>query len=341
MPLNVPGMSQPYLVSPGLRSMVNKLTERNRSRTPTPSRLSNAEESKQFWGKSVRADGERLRGVLVIGDGAIFFKANPKLAGDEGSILEYFDLDDTRVVSTLRLHQPSMHSSLLDNPMSFDVKTNDPAKPQTLTIILSEPEEMEHCSETIRKAVWAAKSSLSEKKNSPSNEKTRSGDLSPPGQCIDSPRKMTIMANVKNSIQGLDKSLGSVKVISSIADLSPMVYPIHVFVGFLAMVGLIVMYLFGFNALLVSSLYIYPAISAQKNMIKKAGQEVWLVYFVVFGFFQVVESFYPPPDTLTLSPAYVIFKTGVLVGSILPMLAASQHEINEHGIPVTPRVAPS
>ncbi|GAB5363466.1 hypothetical protein AAMO2058_000885500 [Amorphochlora amoebiformis] len=121
-------------------------------------------------------------------------------------------------------------------------------------------------------------------------------------------------------IDVVDEKCKTLPVLPDLAKkLGPQVKPAYIALGTAGFVFFIFLMMIGFNAITNIICFAYPAVAAIKAMqAKEPGyDEQWLTYFMIFGMFHVIESFYP--ELLTEYAFYVLVKLLLLVWCFLPM----------------------
>jgi receptor expression-enhancing protein 5/6 len=132
-----------------------------------------------------------------------------------------------------------------------------------------------------------------------------------------------IIAKVQDSLDQLDSKLRDVKQLKDLEDKTG-VKPVFLVGG--AGVLLLSFIFFGFGAAFLCNLagFVYPSYMSFKAIesAEKEDDTQWLTYWVVYGFFSVVEVFI---DYILYSlPAYYALKFGFLVYLMLPQTKGAQ-----------------
>jgi len=99
---------------------------------------------------------------------------------------------------------------------------------------------------------------------------------------------------------------------------SAKVEPGVIVLGGFTVVSLLLIAIIGFNAIVNMLCFFWPAYLSIKAMQEKEEgyDKQWLTYFMIFGFFHVLESFYP--SLLTEHTFYTLIKLFVLFWCFLP-----------------------
>mmetsp|Transcript_4085 Transcript_4085/g.7803 ORF Transcript_4085/g.7803 Transcript_4085/m.7803 type:complete len:175 (-) Transcript_4085:1450-1974(-) len=102
------------------------------------------------------------------------------------------------------------------------------------------------------------------------------------------------------------------------------VKPGVIVLGAAGVLSLLLVAIIGFNAIVNMICFFWPAYLALKAMQEKEEgyDKQWLTYFMIFGFFHVLESFYP--SLLTEHTFYTLIKLFVLFWCFLPQSKGAQ-----------------
>mmetsp|Transcript_1479 Transcript_1479/g.2031 ORF Transcript_1479/g.2031 Transcript_1479/m.2031 type:complete len:172 (-) Transcript_1479:342-857(-) len=132
----------------------------------------------------------------------------------------------------------------------------------------------------------------------------------------------------KQFYDGLDKKCSEIGFIKDFADKAK-TRPANLGLGAIGAIGLIIVLIIGFNAIVNIACFLYPAYASLKAVAENKDKEQWLTYFMIFGFFSVAESFYPA--LLTEFAFYALLKLFFLVWCFLPMSMGAQ-KVYEYGL---------
>eukprot|EP00468_Gymnochlora_sp_CCMP2014_P005944 CAMPEP_0167758510 /NCGR_PEP_ID=MMETSP0110_2-20121227/10509_1 /TAXON_ID=629695 /ORGANISM="Gymnochlora sp., Strain CCMP2014" /LENGTH=180 /DNA_ID=CAMNT_0007644795 /DNA_START=38 /DNA_END=580 /DNA_ORIENTATION=- len=132
------------------------------------------------------------------------------------------------------------------------------------------------------------------------------------------------MADSKGSkpsiIDAIDEKAAKLPYIPMIADKAK-TKPAYILIGGGVTLFLLLVLIFGFNTLVEIGVFSYPAYMAMQALTKGSPTGEWLMYFIILGLFQVIESFYDSSEEeerLTYSATYMLFKVVILVSLLLP-----------------------
>eukprot|EP00468_Gymnochlora_sp_CCMP2014_P009600 CAMPEP_0167759072 /NCGR_PEP_ID=MMETSP0110_2-20121227/10819_1 /TAXON_ID=629695 /ORGANISM="Gymnochlora sp., Strain CCMP2014" /LENGTH=164 /DNA_ID=CAMNT_0007645415 /DNA_START=51 /DNA_END=545 /DNA_ORIENTATION=+ len=129
--------------------------------------------------------------------------------------------------------------------------------------------------------------------------------------------KEQVIAGFNKIVEAINEKTSSIAALKQASE-KMKCQPAHIVLGVAAFLFLIIMMMIGFNAIVNIVCFFYPAYAALMSLKteEKDPKEQWLMYFMIFGLFHVLESFYP--DLLTEVTFYVLFKFMVLLWCFLP-----------------------